>query len=185
MWKDASYDFSNDVVMRAAANNQDFDFITESPLSRIAESPSTNNGQMTPREVHVPFHNNTVETAAGRVSNRRSNAEQEEVPVCSSNSSFRRKSSLLRTITKSRLLDPPENNQKSQNLRNTKSQFFGKITEIDEDDPFLDEDLPDDYKKMKFSALSILQLVSLILIIAALVCSSTINLLKNKEIFEL
>ncbi|CAI9785880.1 unnamed protein product [Fraxinus pennsylvanica] len=48
---------------------------------------------------------------------------------------------------------------------------LGKGSEIDEDDPFQDEDLPDDYKKMKFSALSILQLLSLILIITALVCS--------------
>ncbi|CAI9758020.1 unnamed protein product [Fraxinus pennsylvanica] len=183
MWRDSSYDFSNDVVMRAAANNENFDFITESPLSRIAESPSTNYGQMTPREVRVPFNDNAAETVRGL--NRRSNAEQEEVLVCSSNSSFRRKSSLLRTKTKSRLLDPPANNQKSQNQRNTKSQFLDKGSEIDEDDPFLDEDFPDDYKKMKFSALSILQLVSLILIVAALVCSLTINPLKNKEIFEL
>ncbi|CAA2986613.1 mechanosensitive ion channel 6-like [Olea europaea subsp. europaea] len=185
MWRDSSYDFSNDAVMRAAANNKDFDFVTESPLSRIAESPSINHGQLTPKEVRVSFNDNTSETAAGRGSNRKSNAEPEEVLVCSSNSSFRRKSNLLRMKTKSRLLDPPENNQKSQNQRITKSQVLGKGSEIDEDDPFLDADLPEDYRKMKFSALSILQLVSLILIIAALVCSLTINPLKKKAIFQL
>ncbi|CAI9753365.1 unnamed protein product [Fraxinus pennsylvanica] len=185
MWRDSSYDFSNDAVMRAAANNKDFDFVTESPLSRIAESPSTNYGQLTPKEVRVSFNDNKAETAAVRGSNRRSNAEPEEVLVCSSNSSFRRKSSFLRNKTKSRLLDPPENNQKSLNQRTAKSQVLGKGSEIDEDDPFLDEDLPEDYKKMKFSALSILQLVSLILIIAALVCSLIINPLKKKTIFAL
>ncbi|KAI3464759.1 hypothetical protein Pfo_021422 [Paulownia fortunei] len=189
MWRDSSYDFSNDAVMRAAANSKDFDFVSESPLSqrsplsRIPESPSTyNDGQLTPRDVRVSFHEN-VEPAA----NRRSSAEPEEVLVCSSNNSFRRKSSLMRTKTKSRLLDPQEEyNQKSQTQRMVKSQLLGKgTTEIDEDDPFLEDDLPVDYKKMKFSALSVIQLLSLILIVAALVCSLTINVLKKRTVFEL
>ncbi|KAK4490242.1 hypothetical protein RD792_000902 [Penstemon davidsonii] len=182
MWRDSSYDFTNDAVMKAAAKSQDFDFVTESPLSqnsplsKIPESPSmTNYGQLTPRDVRVSFHER-IEPAA----NRRSNAEPDEVVVCSSNSSFRRKSSLMRTKTKSRLLDPPEENyRKSQTQRLVKSQLLGKGTsEIDEDDPFLGDDLPEDYKRMKFSVLSVLQLVSLILIIAALVCSLTIKPLK-------
>ncbi|KAK6118841.1 hypothetical protein DH2020_047408 [Rehmannia glutinosa] len=186
--EDSSYDFSNDAVMRAAANSKDFDFVTESPLSqrsplsKIPESPNTYSFGQTPRDVRVSFHEN-VEPA----SNRRSSAEPDEVLVCSSNSSFRRKSSLLRTKTKSRLLDPPEEyNQKSQTQRLGKSQLLGKGTsEIDEDDPFLDDDLPENYKRMKFSALSILQFLSLVLIVAALVCSLTINMLKKRTIFGL
>ncbi|KAK6115183.1 hypothetical protein DH2020_007452 [Rehmannia glutinosa] len=188
MWRDSSYDFSNDAVMRAAANSKDFDFVTESPLSqrsplsKIPESPNTYSFGQTPRDVRVSFHEN-VEPA----SNRRSSAEPDEVLVCSSNSSFRRKSSLLRTKTKSRLLDPPEEyNQKSQTQRLGKSQLLGKGTsEIDEDDPFLDDDLPENYKRMKFSALSIIQFLSLVLIVAALVCSLTINMLKKRTIFGL
>ncbi|CAI9758018.1 unnamed protein product [Fraxinus pennsylvanica] len=126
-----------------------------------------------------------AEMAAVRGSKRSSNAELEEVLVCSSNLSFRRQSSLLRTNTKSRLFDPQENHKQSYNQRTIKSLFLGKGSEIDEDDPFRDEDLPEDYKKMKFSAFSILQLLSLVLIIAALVCSLTIDLLKKKEIFDL
>ncbi|KAL0325942.1 UNVERIFIED_CONTAM: Mechanosensitive ion channel protein 8 [Sesamum radiatum] len=188
MWRDSSYDFSNDAVMRAAASSKDFDFVTESPmshpspLSRIPESPSTYNyGQLTPRDVRVSFHEN-VEPAASRRS-----GEPEEVVVCSSNNSFRRKSSLMRTKTKSRLLDPPEDNiHKSQTQRMVKSQVLGKGTsEIDEDDPFLEEDLPEDYKRMKFSFLSILQLLSLILIVAALICSLTIDFLKKRTVFQL
>ncbi|KAG8378009.1 hypothetical protein BUALT_Bualt08G0093500 [Buddleja alternifolia] len=180
MWRDSSYDFTNDAVMRAAANSKDFDFVTESPLSRIPESPSAAAyGQLTPRDVRVSFHEK-IEPAA----NRRSNAEPDEVLVCSSNSSFRRRSSMLRTKTKSRLIDPPEeNNQRSRLL---KSQVLGKGTsEFDDDDPFLEDDLPENYKKMKFNALSILQLLSLILIVGALVCSLTINVLKKRTIFEL
>lgn len=192
MWRDSSYDFSNDAVMSVAASSKDFDFVTESPasqqspsaLSRIPESPPANTyGQLTPREVRVSF-NEQVGTAA----NRRSSAEQEEVVVCSSNNSFRRKSSLMRSKTKSRLLDPPEENQpRSQTLRAAgKSQVLGKGTsEIDEEDPFLEEDLPEAYKKMKFSVLSTLQLLSLIVIVAALVCSLVINVLRKKKIFEL
>ncbi|GFP98242.1 mechanosensitive ion channel protein 8 [Phtheirospermum japonicum] len=82
----------------------------------------------------------------------------------------------MRTRTKSRLLDPPPD-QRSQTQQGA--------SEIDEDDPFLEDDLPDDYKKMKFNALSILQLLSLILIIAALVCSLTINIFKRIKIVGL
>ncbi|CAA0831109.1 Mechanosensitive ion channel protein 5 [Striga hermonthica] len=190
IWRDSSYDFSNDAVMRAAAKSGDFDFISESPvsqrsqLSRIPESPgpNTNYDQSTPRDVRVSFHE-SVEQAA----NRRSSAEPEEILVCSSNSSFQRKSSLLRAKTKSRLLDPPEDyTPKSQTQRMiNKSQNLGRASEIDEDDPFLEDDLPDDYKKMKFNVLSFLQLVSLILIVAGLICSLTFNILRRKKIFEL
>ncbi|CDP07335.1 unnamed protein product [Coffea canephora] len=192
VWRDSSYDFSNDAAMRAIANNaKDFDFVTESPLSqrsplsRIPESPN-NCDQITPREVRVSFNENVAEPVR-----RRSNAsggigrngEPEEVLVCSGNSSFRRKSSLLMTKTKSRLLDPPEQDQRSQRLM--KSGVLGKAGEIDEDDPFLEDDLPEEFKKMKFNTLTVLQLLGLILIVAALVCSLTIEVLKKQTIFEL
>ncbi|KAK6118842.1 hypothetical protein DH2020_047409 [Rehmannia glutinosa] len=166
MWRDSSYNFSNDTVMRAAADS----------------ASSYNSGQLTPRDVRVSFHE-SIEPS----SNRQSDAEPEEVLVCSSNNSFRRKSSLLRTKSKSRLLDPPEeNNLDFQTQRLAKSQLLEKgASEIDEDDPFLEDDLPEDYKRMKFSALSVLQLLSLILIFAALVCSLTINMLRKRTIFEL
>ncbi|KAL8524240.1 hypothetical protein ACS0TY_013994 [Phlomoides rotata] len=189
VWRGSSYDFSNDAVMRAAADSKEFDFVTESPLSqqsplaRIPESPSANYDQLTARDVRVSFHEK-VEPAASR----QSNAEPDEVLVCSSNNSFRRKSSFMRTkTTKSRLLDQPEEiYQRSQNQRMGKSQLLGKgASEIDEDDPFLEEDIPDDYKKMKYNALSVLQFLSLVLIIAALVCSLAIKWLEKKKLFQL
>ncbi|XP_027769192.1 mechanosensitive ion channel protein Msy2-like isoform X1 [Solanum pennellii] len=72
---------------------------------------------------------------------------QQEVLVCSSTSSFRKKSNLLVNRTKSRLMEPSEQDQRSGVLL--------KDSEIEEDDLFSDEDL-----KVKFSLLTILQLVN-------------------------
>ncbi|KAD7117726.1 hypothetical protein E3N88_04994 [Mikania micrantha] len=58
-------------------------------------------------------------------------------------------------------------------------------SEIDEDDPFLDDDLPDEYKQLRYSKWSLLQLFSLILIIAALIRALTIRYLKHKFLFDL
>ncbi|CAN4123044.1 unnamed protein product [Withania somnifera] len=192
VYRDSSYDFSNDAAMkRMKDNSKDFDFITESPfsqpspLSRVEESP--NHGVLTPREVRVSFNDKL--TGSGSV-RRRSNLSigpgvQDDVVVCSSSSSFRRKSNLLAaTRTKSRLLDPKELDGRSPKVT-MKSGVIGKTGEWEDDDPFSDEDLPEEYKKMKFSLFSVLQMVSLILIIAAFVCSLTIRKFKGRSIFGL
>lgn len=192
IWRDSSYDFSNDEAMRAIANNsKDFDFVAESPfsqrspLSRIAESPPNNLEQATPRDVRVSFNENVADPVRRRSNvsgGLGRNGETEEVLICSGNSSFKRKSSFLMTKTKSRLMDPPEQDQRSQTMM--KSGALGRASEIDEDDPFLEEDLPEEYKKMKFSPMSVIQFLSLILLVAALVCSLTIKFLRRR-VFEL
>jgi len=181
MWRDSSYDFSNDLMKPG----REFDIPADSPsaggLSKIAESPG--HGQLTPRGVKVSFN----EATEAEPAQSRSNGVEDEVLVCSSNASFQRKSSLLRVKAKSRLLDPPEHDQRSQTQtqRLMKSGMLGNGSEIDEDDPFLEEDLPEEYKKMKFNTLSVVQLVSLILIIAALSCSLAIQILRRKTLFDL
>ncbi|KAL3321786.1 hypothetical protein AABB24_039417 [Solanum stoloniferum] len=102
---------------------------------------------------------------------------QQEVLVCSSNSSFRKKSNLLVNRTKSRLMEQPEQDQRSGVLL--------KDSEIEEDDPFSDEDLPEEFKKVKFSLLTVLQLVSLVVIIAVLSCSFVFSVLREKRAFGL
>ncbi|XP_037428300.1 mechanosensitive ion channel protein 6-like [Triticum dicoccoides] len=118
---------------------------------------------------------------------------------------------LLRAKTRSRLTDPPpqssvavdEERKKSSALRPPKSgQFPGRITgksgqrrksgsmeeeeeEEDDDDPFTDADVPDDFNRGKLGALTILQWLSLVLIIGALVCSLTIRPLSRKKLWEL
>ncbi|GJS30276.1 mechanosensitive ion channel protein 6-like protein [Tanacetum coccineum] len=58
-------------------------------------------------------------------------------------------------------------------------------SEIDEEDPFLDDDLPDEYRQLRYSKCTLLQLFSLILISAALVCTLNIPYFKHKKLFDL
>lgn len=119
-----------------------------------------------------------------------------EVLKCSSNksydrnASFNRKSALLVTKTKSRLLDPPPERMEPKSGKvvgrsgQLKSGFMGKNDE-EEEDPLLEEDLPDAYKKEKISIWVLLEWISLILIIGVLVCSLTIKYLKDKYLWKL
>ncbi|KAF3668034.1 putative serine/threonine-protein kinase roco7-like [Capsicum annuum] len=66
-----------------------------------------------------------------------------------STSSFRKKS-LSMCRTNSRLMDSQEQDQRSGAVL--------KDSEVEEEDPFSDEDLPEEYKKVKFSTLTVLQL---------------------------
>ncbi|KAE8680078.1 Mechanosensitive ion channel protein 6 [Hibiscus syriacus] len=84
----------------------------------------------------------------------------------SKGSSVQRKSSLLATKTKSRLMDPPtpeKGEPKSARAgagrsgQIMKSGFLGKHMEEEEDDPLLEEDFPDEYKKDKLSLLVLLE----------------------------
>ncbi|PSR99546.1 Mechanosensitive ion channel protein [Actinidia chinensis var. chinensis] len=177
VWRDSSHDFSSEATAKVV---REFDIAAASPpLSEITESPSYD--QFTPRDAGVSFNEANV--------HRRSNASAaapvgggEEVLVCSSNSSFERKSTLMRQKSKSRLMDPPEPNHTSRVL---KSGVLGKVSEVDEDDPFLEDDLPLEYKTMEFTTLSVLQLVSLILIIAAFACTLAFPRFRRKTLFEL
>lgn len=106
----------------------------------------------------------------------------------------RRVSGLGRMKTKSRLIDPPEvlvpdrrseilkSNRLQSGLLGRASQMLGKqpATEEEEDDPLFGEDLPDDYKKAKFDALTIAQWISLVLIVTALICTLSIYELKKR-----
>ncbi|XP_039013703.1 mechanosensitive ion channel protein 6-like [Hibiscus syriacus] len=166
-------------------------------LPTVAESPSPSAAAL-PR---VSFDNQHVRRrpSKGSPSPRK---EDDGVVKCSSNSSskrseggtFPRTSNLLATRTKSRLMDPPTPEKgepksaksgagKSRQI--TRSGFLGKSTDEEDDASLLEEDLPDEYKKDKFSVLVFLEWLSLILIIAGLVCSLTIPYLKEKSLWKL
>ncbi|KAI3977792.1 hypothetical protein MKX01_040537 [Papaver californicum] len=127
----------------------------------------------------------------------------DEVVRCTSNDTFKRNSNspyknsnLLRNKTmKSRLMDPRADMRsgtgrvpaKSAQLR---SGFIGvakssRLTEVDEEDPFGEEEIPDKYKSKFLSPLVILQWVSLILILVAFVCSLTIHQLSKRKLWAL
>ncbi|XP_062107217.1 mechanosensitive ion channel protein 6-like [Humulus lupulus] len=141
------------------------------------------------------------------------NHEEKEVVRCTSNASFQpelsfqRRSSLLRARTKSRLMDPPDDQDRradrvhrsgqiprsGQVLKSgllpksgqMKSGFLGKAGEDEEDDPFFDEDLPDDFTRSKLSALTLIQWASLVLIVAALACTLSVTCLREKNLWKL
>ncbi|GLU02688.1 hypothetical protein SLE2022_199290 [Rubroshorea leprosula] len=118
-----------------------------------------------------------------------------EVLRCSSNASFQRAADLLaRMKTKSRLIDPqPEEVEffksglmgKSEQTMMRSGLLGNKAVDDDEDDPFADEDLPEKYRKANFNCLTLLQWVSLVLLIAALLCSLLIQPLKQIVLWKL
>ncbi|XP_039015162.1 mechanosensitive ion channel protein 8-like [Hibiscus syriacus] len=103
------------------------------------------------------------------------------------------KSGLLSRLrsTKSRLIDrSPEEVQLMSGLLGgsgqMKSGMLGKASENEEDDdPFADEDLPDEYKKTTLNAFTWLQYLSLVVIIGALLCSLVIPSLKDLDVWQL
>ncbi|CAK7329439.1 unnamed protein product [Dovyalis caffra] len=131
----------------------------------------------------------------GSVNSHQQKREQrcEEVLKCSSNASFRRESRLLsRLKTKSRLIDDPspeELERMSGRIPKSgpmKSGMLSRVLDDEEDeDPLEDEDLPEEYKKGKLSTLIVLEWLSLIVIVAALVCSLCIRALRKVKLLNL
>ena len=209
MLRDSSYDFQNDVVpvMKTAprdANDDDedseeFDFPKREPdlenqcLSPVTESPNEY-GRITPRATKVSFQESELvrRRPSETETNPRSNfggvgvsGREDQILRCSSSASFGTKPGLMRMKTKSRLMDPPEEVAAANDKRSGRvmqSRRFGKSEEIEEDDPF-DDDLPDEYRKAKFSCFTIVQWLSLVLISGALVCSLVIPVLRGKTIW--
>ncbi|TXG66663.1 hypothetical protein EZV62_007938 [Acer yangbiense] len=96
---------------------------------------------------------------------------EEEVVKCSSNRSFERNVSFNRKYCK---LEPKS------------GKIVGKSKRLkEEDDPLLEEDMPDEFKKGKFSIWVLLEWTSLIVIIASLVYSLTNKKLKDKSLWKL
>ncbi|XP_047327192.1 mechanosensitive ion channel protein 5-like [Impatiens glandulifera] len=165
--KDPSYSFSTANALRVLNEFESGIAASPPPSSgsggrcpRNVDSPTY--GQLTPRETRVSFNENGRTTIREEVGD--AVMEQRKSRVL-----FRAK-----TKSKSRLLDDPPEDQRSQKQR------------VDEDDPFLDDDFPEEYyKKMKFSKWSIFQTVSFIIVIAALSCTLAIRMLRNRTLFEL
>ncbi|KAI6690817.1 hypothetical protein NL676_027645 [Syzygium grande] len=84
-----------------------------------------------------------------------------------------------RVSPKSRLLDPPED----QWQQRSRIAADGGDAREEEEDDF--EDIPEEYKHTKLSLWTVLQVVSLVLMIAALVCSLWINALKRQKLWDL
>ncbi|KAJ4811792.1 Mechanosensitive ion channel family protein [Rhynchospora pubera] len=127
-----------------------------------------------------------------------------EVLRCTSNSSLNRSSSLLRTKTRSRLMDPPPAHPSSPVKNADQDRKSGRPplprsgqlksgptgtksgpADEEDDDLFMDSDIPDEMKKAKFDVWTVLQWLGLILIIGALVCSLVIPRLARQTVWSL
>ncbi|KAL4569664.1 hypothetical protein LXL04_025306 [Taraxacum kok-saghyz] len=96
---------------------------------------------------------------------------------------------ILRTKTlQSRLIDPPEvevealasgpsgrSGHHKSGLLPRPSGILGRTENEEEDDSFIEEDNPDDFKRAKLDAITLIQWASLILILTALICTLTIG----------
>ncbi|CAL5341339.1 unnamed protein product [Camellia sinensis] len=112
-----------------------------------------------------------------------------EVLKCTS---FQRRQSMLRTKTKSRLMDPTgpdprsgkvaKSGQLKSGLLGRGSGMLGKPPDEEEDDPLFDEDIPEEYKRSNLNALTILQWVSLVFIVAGLICSLSVPAWKARRV---
>ncbi|KAL0804270.1 hypothetical protein Bca101_096760 [Brassica carinata] len=152
-------------------------------------------------------HNRVTLSPSVKDSDDSSESEEEdrvdetEVVKCSSN---RTTKTLMKTKTRSRLMDPitpghPDMHSgrtpKSGNLKsgNLKPGFGGKTAKPgnpnpdleEEEDPFSEEDFPEGYQKDKLSLWVIMEWIFLILIIAGLICSLVIPFLRGKELWNL
>ncbi|GJW75071.1 mechanosensitive ion channel protein 6-like protein [Tanacetum coccineum] len=117
-----------------------------------------------------------------------------EVVKCTS---FQRRATIVRTKThQSRLIDPPEvevevplsgpagksGQYKSGMLLARPSGIVARGELDEEDDSLFEEDNPDDFKRAKLDALTLVQYISLILIMSALICTLLIDEWKRKVV---
>ncbi|XP_076942182.1 mechanosensitive ion channel protein 8-like [Bidens hawaiensis] len=118
-----------------------------------------------------------------------------EVLKCTS--SFQRKATIMKTKTqRSRLLDPPQvqvevplasgpagkSGQYRSGMLPRASGILTRGENEEEDDSLFEEDNPDDFKRTKLNALTLIQWISLILILSALICTLTIDDWKQKKV---
>ncbi|XP_031382974.1 mechanosensitive ion channel protein 6-like [Punica granatum] len=136
----------------------------------------------------------TSNSSSGEDSNRGSGGE--EVARCTSNRSFQPTATFMKAKTRSRLIDPqPEEYDRRSGQMSGRVLWSGQFRsgglgkpgggDEDEDDLFLEEDMPEEYKKAKFNTLTLLQWVSLILIIALLIVTLAVPTLKRRHIWKL
>ncbi|XP_062019953.1 mechanosensitive ion channel protein 8-like [Rosa rugosa] len=102
---------------------------------------------------------------------------------CSSSASFSSKGwKPPMSKTRSRLIDPLEERcPKSDRLVHS-GRLVGKH---EEDDGFDVDDIPEEYKKMKFNTLTLLQWVSLVCVLGALVCNLWIPMIRRLRPWDL
>ncbi|CAM8899359.1 unnamed protein product [Rhodiola kirilowii] len=204
----SSYKFWNDDDS-AAANGGGFKLDKSTPLGRLLNLKTTSDdisldmddlllhpSPEDSKEAKVTFsHSNsnasTTEASKKNTDGKNSNVDVSEVVKCTSNDVHVRKSWLLRSKPRSRLLEPlqpdPDDNKssrvKSEQIRS--GLFSCRTEDEDQEDPFLDADLPEDFKTVNLGIATAVEIISLVVIIAALISSVTIPALRNRTMWDL
>ncbi|XP_017241265.1 mechanosensitive ion channel protein 6 [Daucus carota subsp. sativus] len=99
----------------------------------------------------------------------------------SSNKSFPRESELVSMRSKSRLIDPPEQNDSFKRIMKS-VECIEEGSDVHDDDPYVEEDFPEEFKMIKFSKWAVIQFFCMIFIIAALVCSRFLNIFNENKL---
>ncbi|XP_028797637.1 mechanosensitive ion channel protein 6-like [Neltuma alba] len=168
----------------------------EDPTSNVVEAATeTFRRRHKDSPGHTEVHKSPQRGSPGVAQSGNAGAGDGEVVRCTSNASYernlslQRKSALLKTRNKSRLLDPPDQPERKSGRVAKSGQMLstmlGKKGEDEEDDPFFEEDVPDELKRTHFSIWVLLEWLSLILIVAALACTLSIPVLRNKILWKL
>ncbi|KAJ8766996.1 hypothetical protein K2173_012505 [Erythroxylum novogranatense] len=162
---------------------------------RVSFEPSVSGGNESVGESIRRRYRESLEGNDGLYSTNHSPPAQQkrdEVLTCTANASFRTKSGLLtRMKTKSRLLDPPEDEipiKKSGMIPKSgllRSGFIGNKDDDDEDDPLEVDDLPQKYKRDGLNTWTLLQWIGLVALVGALVSSLTVPAIKGKRVLGL
>ncbi|KAL8060129.1 hypothetical protein ABFX02_02G004300 [Erythranthe guttata] len=182
-------------------NSRELKFSSENPSSSVSNvvdiGPDEqrkswqNNGSSSDEDDNQRVHNRrrSMNMGANLETNNSGIGNDGQVLRCTSIQ--RRFSGLGRMKTRSRLMDPPEvPDRRSGMIKSTRMQsgmlgrasgMLSKPPDEEEDDPLFAEDLPDEYTKAKFDALTIAQWISLILIVTALVTTLSISKWKRKK----
>lgn len=153
--------------------------------AQFPESPN-NYGHLTPREIRVSIDEVSELRRSNATARSSGFGRLSGEYVGSPNSRLKKKSTLMRMKTKSRLMDQQEIHIKSSSHNTPKYEKQGKgFGAIEEDETSTVEDLPDEYKQLRYSYWTILQLTGLILIIGALIFTLVTPKLKRKNFYDL
>nr|XP_043619109.1 mechanosensitive ion channel protein 6-like [Erigeron canadensis] len=180
---------SSQVQLEEEQDMFSFDSARFGMSSSIPESPNYDDSQM-----EVMVSSNEAMISDPQMVRQRSNASihsgvmghsGEKVVVCSSNASFKRKSTLMRTKTKSRLMDQPDMDQRSHKTPGLSGIHGKHARELEEDEFSIEDDMPDEYKTWNYNKWTSLQIISFILIMGALAYTLSTPKLRNENCYDL
>ncbi|KAK4562115.1 hypothetical protein RGQ29_004826 [Quercus rubra] len=157
---DMSLDMDLEMDELRDENDRELPPVSESPLKGTPSRERRVSFQETESPTPIPAtannNNNDNDSVRRRFSNDDNN-NNNDVVTCTANASVQRKSSLLRAKTRSRLMDPPPAEIEKPSGRIPKSgqippksgQFRSGMLqkmEDEDDDPFLEDDVPNEFK---------------------------------------